>query len=225
MTENVKMKQGFFITGTDTGVGKTWATLALMHYFKQQGHSVVGMKPVAAGCEWAGKQLKNEDAVLLQEYSSVSLDYKEINPYALEMPVAPHLAARENVIDLDVIVTAFQKLQEKAEVVIVEGAGGWLVPLNEEKDLSAVVKALDLPVILVVAIKLGCINHARLTLQQLAADEVQCAGWFAMCLDADMACIEENIESIASRVSVPLLGVFPYTEKLDVDSLASQIIL
>ncbi len=219
----MKTGNNFFITGTDTGVGKTWATLALMHYFKQQGYSVLGMKPVAAGSDWDGQQFKNEDAVLLQEYSSTPLDYKEINPYAFEMPVAPHLAIRQNVIKLNVMVNAYQNLKEKAEIVIVEGAGGWSVPLNAEEDMADLVRALEIPVIMVVAIKLGCINHARLTLRQIESDGIQCAGWFAMCLDPDMLLIEENIASIKDRVSIPLLGVFPYTEKLNVDALASKI--
>ena len=219
------MAKNYFITGTDTGVGKTWATLALMHYFKQQGYSVAGMKPVAAGCKWDNQQLKNEDALLLQENASIPLEYKEVNPYALEIPVAPHLAIKGNIIDLDVIKDAYQHLAKKMEIVIVEGAGGWSVPLNKEQDMADLVKVLGIPVIVVVAIKLGCINHARLTFQQIESDGVQCAGWFATCLDSDMLLIEENITSIENRVSIPLLGVFPYARKFDVNALASKIII
>ncbi|KAF3977618.1 MAG: dethiobiotin synthase [Methylococcales symbiont of Iophon sp. n. MRB-2018] len=215
--------KAYFITGTDTNVGKTWASLALMYYFKQQGYSVAGMKPVATGCQWDGRQFKNKDALLLQENASIHLQYKEINTYAFEMSVAPHLANKENEIQLKLIVDSFGKLQAKVDRVIVEGAGGWLVPLSEHYDMSDLVIALDIPVILVVAIKLGCINHARLTLRQIQADGIECAGWIAMCLDSDMQLMAENIESISNRTSAPLLGVLPFTEKLDVNYLASKI--
>jgi dethiobiotin synthetase len=215
--------KSYFITGTDTGVGKTWVTLTLMHYFKQQGYSVVGMKPVAAGCQCNGQQLKNEDALLIQEHCSMSLQYKEINPYAFKLPVSPHLAAEENNVEIDVIVEAFQKLTEKAEIVIVEGAGGWLAPINREKDVADLVKALLIPVILVVAIKLGCINHARLSVQKIQSDGIKVSGWIAVCLDSNMLLIEENIASIAAKIRVPLLGVFPYCKVLNLDTLASNL--
>lgn len=215
------MKKGFFVTGTDTGVGKTWATLALMQYFKNKGFSVVGMKPVAAGCEWQNGQLLNEDAVLLHENASVSLDYNEVNPYAFEMPVSPHLAAKEAVVQLDVIKQSFDHLKTKADVVIVEGAGGWFAPLNPQEDIADLAKTLQLPVILVVAIKLGCINHARLTLQAIIESNVQCAGWVAMCLDSEMPMQNENIETISNKLSVPLLGVLPYTDKKNIEDLAT----
>ncbi len=215
------MKKGFFVTGTDTGVGKTWATLALMQYFKNKGFSVVGMKPVAAGCEWQNGQLLNEDAVLLHENASVSLDYNEVNPYAFEMPVSPHLAAKEAVVQLDVIKQSFDHLKTKADVVIVEGAGGWFAPLNPQEDIADLAKTLQLLVILVVAIKLGCINHARLTLQAIIESNVQCAGWVAMCLDSEMPMQNENIETISNKLSVPLLGVLPYTDKKNIEDLAT----
>ena len=217
------MKQGFFITGTDTGVGKTWATVALMRYFKNQGYSVIGMKPVAAGCEWHDGILKNEDALLLQENASLMIDYQQINPYAFEMPVSPHLAAGDEIIELDVIKQSFDDLKDKADVILVEGAGGWLAPLTAQEDIADLAKIIELPVIMVVAIRLGCINHARLTFQAIQADNVKCAGWLAMCVDPDMLKQEENIAMIRNNISAPLLGVLPYTEQMDFDLLAQNI--
>ena len=217
------MSKSFFITGTDTDAGKTWATIALMHYFKNKGLSVVGMKPVAAGCVWQDGLLKNADALLMQENATLALDYKEINPYAFEMPVSPHIAAKDNPVQLDVIENAFRGLKDKADVVVVEGAGGWLAPLNHECDIADLAKVLQISVIMVVAIKLGCINHARLTFNAMQATGVQCAGWLAMCVDPEMQKQDENIEMIKNKISAPLLGTLPYTKEMDFELLAANI--
>ena len=226
------MEQGYFITGTDTNAGKTWATIALMRYFKQQGKSVVGMKPVASGCsfpraawEYQDGQLKNEDALLIQENASLKIDYDLINPYAYELPVSPHIAGINNPVNLSKIVERFNVLKELAEIVVVEGAGGWYAPLNENEDISDLAKALELPVILVVAIKLGCINHAKLTWQAIKHSGIPCAGWIAMCIDPDMLKPDENIQSIKSALNVPLLGVLPYLASADFDLLAGKLVL
>ena len=217
------MNKSFFITGTDTDAGKTWATIALMRYFKNKGFSVIGMKPVAAGCVWQDGQLKNADAMLMQENATVALDYKEINPCAFEMPVSPHIAAKDNPVELDVIEKAFHGLKGKADVVLVEGAGGWLAPLNEECDIADLVTVLQIPVIMVVAIRLGCINHARLTFNAIQTAGVQCAGWLAMCVDPEMQKQAENIEMIKNKISAPLLGTLPYTKEMDFELLAANI--
>ncbi len=217
------MKKAYFITGTDTGIGKTWATVALMRYFKQQGHAVIGMKPVAAGCERVQGQLKNEDALLLQQNASVQLEYDEINPYAFEMPVSPHLASQGEQVEFDCILQSFTKLKDKADVLLVEGAGGWFAPLNNDSDIADLAKALKIPVIMVVGIRLGCINHARLSFVAMQASGVSCAGWIAMCLDQNMAMRDENIETIKKQTSAPLLGVLPYTPEMDFNSLSSKI--
>ena len=217
------MKKGFFITGTDTDVGKNWATIALMQYFKNQGYSVIGMKPVAAGCEWQDGVLKNQDALLMQENASLTLDYQMINPYAFEMPVSPHLAAGENPVQLNVIEKTFDELKEKADVVLVEGAGGWFAPLSNEFDIVDLAKILHLPVILVVAIRLGCINHARLTFQAIQAEKMECAGWIAMIVEPKMSMQTENIAMIKDKILVPLLGVLPYSEQMDFDLLAMHL--
>ncbi len=218
------MNKGFFITGTDTGVGKTWVTVALMRYFKNLGKTVIGMKPVAAGCDWQDGQLKNEDALLLLENSSQTLEYKEINPYAFEMPVSPHLAGKENPVRLDIVKQAFDSLTAQADVILVEGAGGWFAPLNNKSDIADLVKLLQIPVILVVAIRLGCINHARLTCLAIENAGVKCTGWFAMCVEPNLAMQTENIDTIKYKTSAPLLGILPYTEAKDFDLLAAKII-
>jgi len=219
------MAKGYFITGTDTNVGKTWATIALMRYFKAQGKSVVGMKPVASGCVMRDGQLKNEDALLIQANASVELSYDAINPYAYELPVSPHLAGIKNPVILDQVVSGFEALQELADIVLVEGAGGWYSPLNEQEDNSDLAVALALPVSIVVAIRLGCINHARLTYQSIKQSGVSCAGWIAMCTDPELLNREGNIQTIKAALDAPLLGVLPYMEVADFSFFAEQLAL
>lgn len=217
------MEKGYFITGTDTNVGKTWATIALMRYFKQQGKSITGMKPVASGCFMQDGQLKNEDALLIQENASLKIDYDLINPYAYELPVSPHIAGINNPVKLAIIVEKFNALKEMAEIVLVEGAGGWYAPLSDYEDISDLAKSLALPVILVVAIKLGCINHAKLTWRAIQLSGIPCAGWIAMCVDPDILKPDENICTIRTALSVPLLGVLPYLASADFDLLAGKL--
>lgn len=218
------MKQAYFITGTDTNVGKTWATLTLMHYFQQQGKTVIGMKPVAAGCTLHDGQLKNEDALLLQQHASLQVDYDLINPYAYLQPVSPHIAGIDNPVKLDTLKSAFQTLQSLADIILVEGVGGWYAPINDQQAVSDLAQALALPVILVVAIRLGCINHARLSYQAICASGVPCAGWLAVCTDAEMLNGEENIATITQALELPLLGVLPYQVSADFDFLARQVV-
>jgi dethiobiotin synthetase len=217
------MKKGYFITGTDTNVGKTWATIALMRHFKAHGKSVVGMKPVASGCFMREGRLKNEDALLIQENASVALSYDLINPYVYELPVSPHLAGVKNPVILAEVVSGFGALKELADIVLVEGAGGWCTPLNEREDISHLAKSLALPVIMVVAIRLGCINHAKLTHQAIERSGVKCAGWIAMCTDSDLLSRDENIQTIKTALDAPLLGVLPYMEVADFSFLAEQL--
>ena len=219
------MEKGYFITGTDTNAGKTWATIALMRYFKQQGKSVAGMKPVASGCFMQDGQLKNEDALLIQENASLKIDYDLINPYAYELPVSPHIAGINNPVKLANIVEKFNTLKELAEIVLVEGAGGWYAPLNDSEDISDLAKSLALPVIIVVAIRLGCINHAKLTWQAIQHSGIPCAGWIAVCVDPDMLKLDENICTIKTALNVPLLGVLPYLASADFDLLAGKLAL
>jgi dethiobiotin synthetase len=217
------MKKGYFITGTDTNVGKTWATIALMRYFKSREESVVGMKPVASGCSIQDGQLKNEDALLIQENASLPIDYDLINPYAYELPVSPHIAGRKNPVELDRVAAKFELLKTLADVIIVEGAGGWYAPLNEREAISDLARALGLPVIMIVALKLGCINHARLTYQAIAQSGLNCSGWIGVCTDRDYLNRDETISTIKAAVDAPLLGVLPYREVADFDFFSGQL--
>ncbi|HEY0665797.1 MAG TPA: dethiobiotin synthase [Gallionella sp.] len=198
----------YFVTGTDTGVGKTLVSCALLHGFAAQGRRVAGFKPVAAGCDSDGR---NDDAKALLVAGNVPLRYEQVNPYCLREPIAPHLAAaRENVrIELSRLVTACRELAAQADVVIVEGAGGFLVPLNDTQTGVDMAQQLALPVILVVGMRLGCLNHALLTAQAIAAGGLQCVGWVANVTDPEMAGLDENIAALQSRIAAPLLGVVP----------------
>ena len=223
------MNQGYFITGTDTNVGKTWATIALMRYFKKKGKIVKGMKPVSAGCELVASDNEgaatwcNEDALLIQANASVRVPYDLINPYAYELPVSPHIAGKHNPVVFTKVIECFDALKRLADVVIVEGAGGWYAPLNSHQDISDLAKALNLPVILVVGIKLGCINHAKLTYEAIQYSGLVCAGWIAVCVDGDMLKIDENIQTVKALISAPLLGVLPHLTTVDFDLLAEHI--
>jgi len=159
------MNNGYFITGTDTDVGKTWMSLGIVEALKQQGKKDGVMKPISAGCEVTSNGLRNEDALLLQQHSNVELDYDTINPYAFEPAIEPHIAAADQSVRVD-IETLYQNLQtieQQSDCVVVEGAGGWLVPLNDFQTMADLAKRFEMPVILVVGMPVGCINHALLS--------------------------------------------------------------
>jgi len=217
------MNKHYFITGTDTNIGKTWATAAMMHKLRQLGKTVVGMKPVASGCTLQAGQWRNDDALMLQANASAPVAYPLINPYAYEEAVSPHLAGRHDPLSMDKVRACYAQLQTKAEWVLVEGAGGWLSPVNADADNGDLAKALGLPVILVVGIRLGCINHAKLTAQAIAAKGLPCAGWLANRLDRDMPYQQENIATLQAALAAPLLGVLPYQEALDLAALSSNL--
>jgi dethiobiotin synthetase len=216
----MSVAQGYFITGTDTHVGKTWVTVALMRMFKQQGLSVAGMKPVAAGCEWQQGQWKNEDALLIQEHASVNLPYQQINPYAFKLPLSPHLACEGTTVDINVLQENLKKLKQQVDVVLVEGAGGWFSPLGETFNNAYLAEAMQLPIIMVVAIRLGCINHALLTWLAIQASAVECAGWVAVKIDNQMLQADENIQYLQKHINAPLVGVLPHLNRPDFDKLA-----
>ena len=202
------MASGYFITGTDTGVGKTLVSCALLHAFAARGKTVVGMKPVVVGCE-NGKWM---DVELLIAASTVVVPRKWINSYALIPPVAPHIAAKRSGVEIDIaiILQACRELQNVAEIVIVEGIGGFLVPLNGHCDGGDMALALGFPVILVVGMRLGCLNHALLTAQAVRATGLQLAGWVANQIDPQMIEFEENVRALEQRLACPLLGVLPF---------------
>lgn len=197
----------YFVTGTDTGVGKTLMSCALLHGFAGQGLRVVGMKPVA--CDDANA---SEDVRQLATAGNVQCMRGQVNPYFFERAVAPHLAAQffGVRINLERILESYRELTALADVVIVEGAGGYMVPLNEEEDSADLVRQLQLPVIMVVGVRLGCINHALLTSMAIAASGLKLAGWVANCVDKDMIMLKENIAALQPRITAPLLGIVPY---------------
>ncbi len=198
----------YFVTGTDTGVGKTLVSCALLHAFAAQGKRVAGLKPVAAGCD-AGDH--NEDALALRAASSMQLTYGQVNPYCFPHAIAPHLAARHAGarIDFKRILASYHELAGQADEVVVEGAGGFLVPLNEKQSSADLAQEFALPVIVVVGMRLGCINHALLTVRAIADYQLECAGWVANILDAGMPALQENIEALRERIAAPLLGIVP----------------
>lgn len=212
----------YFVTGTDTNVGKTLISCALLKGFAAQGAAVVGMKPIAAGIDATGR---NEDVNFLTAASTLQADEKLINPYCFTSAIAPHLAAQqENIrIDLTHIVASFNTLQTLADVVIVEGAGGFIVPLNDTQDSGDLAVQLGLPIILVVGMRLGCLNHTLLTVQAIAARGLTLAGWVANCVDETMPMRAENIAALQQRIAAPLLGIIPFQAHPNVQQTAAQL--
>ena len=216
---------GYFITGTDTGVGKTAIAVALVHKLAEAGHRVAGMKPVASGCRSTALGLRNEDAEAIMSAASVPLEYDLVNPYAFAPAIAPHLAASDagQKIELERIRDCFETIIEASDYVIVEGVGGWRVPLGRVITTEHMAKALDLPVILVVGIRLGCLNHALLTVDAIGQAGMVLAGWIANQVDPGMERVEENIDTLRQRIDAPLLGKISYTENLDPASIAAKL--
>ena len=212
----------YFITGTDTGVGKTLISCALLRAFAAQGKRVAGLKPVAAGCDEDGH---NDDAKALRAASSIQLAYGQVNPYCFRHAIAPHIAAcRSGVrIELSRILAAYRGLAVQADQVIVEGAGGFCVPLNDRQGSADLAKELDLPVIVVVGMRLGCINHALLTLRAIADYRLECAGWVANVLEEKMPALQENIEALREHIAAPLLGVVPHQAAPDAKVVARYL--
>lgn len=212
------MGQGYFVTGTDTGVGKTTVSCALLRAFAAQGKKAVGMKPVGAGSEngrW-------HDVEQLIAASNISAARTHVNPYAFDPPISPHIAAQQAGIDIDlaVIQRAYQALSGQADIVIVEGAGGFLVPLNAQQTGVDLARALNLPVILVVGMRLGCLNHALLTAQAIRAAGLPLTGWVANCIDPQMMTLEENIATLEQRLDGPLLGIVPFDLEMNIQKSA-----
>ena len=206
------MSGGWFITGTDTGVGKTRISCLLLETLARARLGAVGMKPVASGCRATEAGLRSEDAELLHAASGVAADYADINPYAFAPACAPHIAARESgdEILLNKIIESFQHLQHRAPWVVVEGIGGWMVPLGEHLMLVDVARAMCLPVILVVGLRLGCLNHALLTVSAIRRERLPFAGWIANQIDPAMTRVDENIAALKEKIEAPMLARLPY---------------
>lgn len=203
------MSNGCFVAGTDTEIGKTLVACALIHALRARGLRAIGMKPVAAGCDTQGV---NEDVAALAAAGSFAVDARLANPYLFRDAIAPHIAAQREgvVIDLEHIARCHDALRRQADAVVVEGVGGLRVPLGERSDAADLAVRLGLPVVLVVGMRLGCINHALLSAEALAARDLPLAGWVANRIDPDMACFDENIAALESRLDAPLLGVLPH---------------
>jgi dethiobiotin synthetase len=200
------MNKGCFITGTDTGVGKTLVTAGLIRLFAKEGVKVAGMKPVASGCELTDQGLRNEDAIMIMQESNVELDYDLINPYAFEPPVSPHFAASESdrEIKLDHIIEKYKTISTRVDYVVVEGVGGWEVPINDSQNVSDLAEKLNLPVILVVGLRLGCINHALLTVDAIRQKGLSLVACVASQIDADYQRLDETLETLEKRLGLPV---------------------
>lgn len=218
------MKAAWFVTGTDTGIGKTLACCALLHRLRLAGLQAVGMKPVAAGC---GADGRNDDVEALAAASSVLVERSLANPYLLREAIAPHIAAAAQGVRIDPghVRQCLMRLRQAADAVVVEGVGGFLVPLGEHLDAADLARRLDLPVVLVVGMRLGCLNHALLTQEAILARGLGFAGWIANRVDPNMGRFAENLDALRCRLRAPLLGVLPHASAPDPRVLASHLTL
>lgn len=219
-------KKKYFVTGTDTDVGKTFVSVALLHALRGDGYSTLALKPVAAGCEPTDSGLRNDDALRLRSAMTASLSYEQVNPVALEQAAAPHIVAakegkRVSVSRLEGVCRG--ALLTPVDVALIEGAGGWRVPLNERETLADLAVALRFPVILVVGVRLGCINHALLSQEAIERDGLTLAGWVANHVDPDMACAKENVETLNALIRAPMLAEIPYKKGQDPKDCAAFV--
>jgi dethiobiotin synthetase len=203
----------FFVTGTDTDVGKTLVSIALLQLARESRLTTAAVKPVAAGCKRSAKGLRNDDALALQSVITALLQYDEINPIALEPAIAPHIAAKSVACEITAQYLAEkcgQVFRKKNDFTLVEGAGGWRVPINATETLADLAVLLRIPVVLVVGLKLGCINHAVLTMEAIKNDGLEIGGWVANQIDDNMAVVDENIDALLTRLPCPFLGYIPF---------------
>jgi dethiobiotin synthetase len=221
------MTRAYFVTGTDTGVGKTLVSAALIHLLAARRKKVIGMKPVASGCRKTDQGLRNDDAEMLIAASTVKAQYKDVNPYAFEPAIAPHLAAEEAGIriEMETVLDHFERLQQTADTVVVEGVGGWLVPLGHVITTEHMAKTLGLPVILVIGMRLGCLNHALLTARAIEAAGLRLSGWVANLIDPAMERVNDNLHTLEKRLSAPFLGTVPWQQTPDYRDAATQLLL
>ena len=208
---------GFYVTGTDTGIGKTHASAALLHALRAQGRRALGMKPVASGCERVDGAWKNADALALIEASDPRPAYPDCNPFALPLPLAPELAARDAGVEVTLppLLATHARLAACADVVVVEGVGGWMAPLSAMLMQADLARALDLPAVLVVGLRLGCLNHALLSARAIAADGCRLVGWIANAIDPAMDAVDDNIAMLGARLPAPCWGRLPFDPAAD----------
>lgn len=216
----------YFVTGTDTDVGKTVCTKALLQAANRQLKSTLAYKPISAGCEHTKDGLRNEDALILQQHSNIKVSYNAVNPIAYTQPIAPHIAAIENKrpINLTLIDQGLDFLQQQQpQFLFVEGAGGWHLPINRQQLFSEWVIEKQLPVIVVIGLKLGCLNHALLTVQSIQQSGLTIAGWIANHLQPDMPYVEQNIDTLKAFIDAPLLGTIPFLDNINEQDLSLHI--
>jgi len=212
------MRKRYFIAGTDTDAGKTMVACALLAKARSQGLSTAAVKPVAAGCIDTKEGLRNDDAEQLLAQCTIALYYEQVNPVAFMESIAPHIAAQKQGQRMQVDrLTGFTSgvLMQGANFTLVEGAGGWRVPVNERETLADLAIALAIPVVLVVGMRLGCINHALLTAEAITGDGLELAGWVANCIDPEMAELEANITTLQHRIQAPMLGLVPHLSNMN----------
>jgi dethiobiotin synthetase len=214
-----------FITGTDTGVGKTRVAAALCRAVAARGIRVAAMKPVASGCALTPEGLRNEDALALLAAMNVRARYSDVNPYAFAPAIAPHIAAREAGVDIDfsVLDRAYERLRMQSQVLIVEGAGGWLAPLDSSRVFADLAVHWQMDVVLVVGMRLGCLNHALLTVESVERRGLSLRGWVANSIDPGFERVTENISSLKNRISAPCLGIFAFEPQADLETLAQAL--
>jgi len=199
----------YFIAGTDTDCGKTTVTLDLINKYQQQGKKVIALKPIAAGINQQGK---NQDAVLLQQANSVLLDYSMINPYLFKAPISPHLAAKKEnkTIDIQYLKKWFNTIKKQADIVLIEGAGGWYAPISKNQTMADIAIQLEIPIILVVGMKLGCLNHALLTIEAIQKQQIPLAGWIANQIDLNMAEFQNNLDTLKEKIAPPFIDLIEF---------------
>jgi dethiobiotin synthetase len=217
----------WFVTGTDTGVGKTRVAAALCHGLTARGIRVAAMKPVASGCALTPHGLRNDDALVLVAAMNVRARYCDVNPYAFAPAIAPHIAAQEAGVDIefDVLDRAYDRLRMQSDVLIVEGAGGWLAPLDATRGFADLAAHWQMDVILVVGMRLGCLNHALLTAESIERRGLRLRGWVANSIDPNALRVTENISSLQSRIAAPCLGSYSFDPAAQQKSLAQGLAL
>jgi len=215
----------FFISGTDTNVGKTEITCGLMRLFSNQNKIVMGMKPISAGIEKIGEKYLNQDVDKIIKESSISTELSKINTYSFNQPIAPHITAAKLhcKIDFDLIKNNLNYIKKKSDFVFIEGAGGHEVPVDKSRTMADLVTRLDVPIILVVGIRLGCLNHSILSIRSILSRKQKLFGWVANCVDGDMLEIDNNISYLKEKISAPLIGIVPFQENIDTEVISRYL--
>lgn len=216
---------GLFVTGTDTGVGKTRVAVALCHAYAARGLRVAAMKPIASGCTATPQGLRNEDALALHGAMTVRAGYDDVNPYAFEPPIAPHIAAAEAgvAIDFGVLDAAQRRLRAQSDVIVVEGAGGLLAPIGPARSFADLAAAWDLEIVLVIGLRLGCLNHALLTSESIERRGLRLRGWVGNAIDSRFERARENLDSLRERLPAPCLAVIPHAPEFDPQGTARAL--